>query len=312
MASSPVTLQQLEYFLAAVEHGSLSAAAEANFIAQPSISEQIRRLERALGVSLFTRTNRKLILTEAARMLVPYAERTLASAAEAVTAVDPVRNLTGGSVSFGTFSSAHELINVDLITEFRALYPGVRLRIDELNSVQVAEAVRAGDLEAGVVALPVDDRGLQISPVVWRSEACYYTRDAERAAAPVPIEAVATARLILPEARWGDMDPTRMQLNIRAQSAGVAIRPAIEVGSHHVALELARRGVGDTIASPPVVERLALARGLHRASLDPPVIEEYGFIWRRNASLSPAAAALVKLTRALLDAIPAPPANTMA
>ncbi|MFC9360692.1 LysR family transcriptional regulator [Rhodococcus sp. NPDC057014] len=45
MAATPITLQQLSYFLAAVEHGSLSAAAEANFVAQPSLSEQIRRLE---------------------------------------------------------------------------------------------------------------------------------------------------------------------------------------------------------------------------------------------------------------------------
>ena len=65
--ATAVTLQQLQYFLSAVQHGSLSAAAEAHFIAQPSLSEQIRRLENQLGVSLFIRTNRKLILTVAAR-----------------------------------------------------------------------------------------------------------------------------------------------------------------------------------------------------------------------------------------------------
>lgn len=305
MAGSPLTLQQLTYFLAAVEHGSLSAAAEANFIAQPSLSEQIRRLERALGVTLFTRTNRKLILTEAARMLVPYAERTLAAADEAVTAVDPVRNLTGGSVSFGTFSSAHDLINIDLITEFRALYPGVSLRIEELNSVQVADAVRAGDLEAGVVALPVDDRGLEISPVIWRCEARYYTSVAARAARPVRIDEIAAACLVLPEARWGDMDPTRMQLNARAQAAGHTIAPTIEVASPAVAQELTRRGVGDTICSVPVATRLGTA-GLYAAPLDPPLIEQYGFVWRRNAALTPAATALVRLAQSLLDALDSP------
>lgn len=305
MASQPITLQQLTYFLAAVEHGSLSAAAEASFIAQPSLSDQIRRLENSLGVPLFTRTNRKLILTEAARILIPYAQRTLAAAQEAVAAVDPVRNLTGGSVSFGTFSSAHDLINVDLITEFRALYPGVALRIEELNSLQVADAVRAGDLEAGIIALPVDDRGLEISPVVWRSEACYYTSTPDRVARPVPIESVASACLILPEARWGDMDPTRLQLSARAQAAGRSIRPAIEVESHAVALELTRRGVGDTICSRPVADQLGVG-GLHRAALDPPLIEQYGFVWRRNATLSPAASVLVGLTRGLLARIGEP------
>jgi DNA-binding transcriptional LysR family regulator len=53
-----VTLQQLRYFLAAVERGSVSGAAEACFVSQPSLSEQLRRLEAGLGVALFVRTNR--------------------------------------------------------------------------------------------------------------------------------------------------------------------------------------------------------------------------------------------------------------
>ena len=100
-----ITLQLLWYFLAAVEHGSLSAAAEAHFVAQPSLSEQVRRLEQQLGISLFVRTNRKLILTDAARTLIPYAERVITAVEQLAAVVDPVRNLTGGSVAFGTFSS---------------------------------------------------------------------------------------------------------------------------------------------------------------------------------------------------------------
>ena len=66
-----MTLQQLRYFLAAAEHGSFSAAAESLLMAQPSLSEQIRRLEAELGVALFTRAGRRLVLTEAGRMLRP-------------------------------------------------------------------------------------------------------------------------------------------------------------------------------------------------------------------------------------------------
>src|SRR4051794_41921494 len=75
-----MTLQQLTYFLAAAEHASFSAAAESLYMAQPSLSEQIRRLEAELGVSLFARTGRRLELTEAGRLLLPHAERTLGAA----------------------------------------------------------------------------------------------------------------------------------------------------------------------------------------------------------------------------------------
>ena len=78
-----MTLQQLTYFLAAAEHGSFSAAAESLFMAQPSLSEQIRRLEAELGVPLFVRIGRGLRLTEAGRLFMPHAERTAEAAREA-------------------------------------------------------------------------------------------------------------------------------------------------------------------------------------------------------------------------------------
>src|SRR6266487_7154630 len=99
-----MTLQQLIYFLAAVEHGSFSVAAEALYISQPSLSDQIKRLENELGVALFVRTNRRLVLTEAAQVLLPQAQRTLAAAREAADSVRGVRTLTGGTAAFGTFS----------------------------------------------------------------------------------------------------------------------------------------------------------------------------------------------------------------
>ena len=76
-----MTLQQLTYFLAAAEHGSFTAAADALHLARPSVSEQIAHLEAELGVALFVRTGRRLELTDAGRLLRPEAERTLAAAA---------------------------------------------------------------------------------------------------------------------------------------------------------------------------------------------------------------------------------------
>lgn len=303
MATS-ITLQQLQYFLSAVQRGSLSAAAEANFIAQPSLSDQIRRLEQHLGVALFVRTNRKLILTDAARLLLPYAERAVMAVDQAAAAVDPVRELTGGTIAFGTFSSAHHLFHADLVTRFRALHPLVRVRLLGMNSVQVADGVRDGDLEAGIVALPVDDRGLDVGAVVWVAEAVYLSGTRSRVRKPLTIHDVAEADLILPEVRWGDMDPTRRQLLTMAQNAGVAVRPVVEVESPAVALELARRGVGDTLISLPLAHALGATKALHWASLDPPLFETFAFITRRNARVSPATEVLIRLVRQLLSQLP--------
>ncbi len=153
-----MTLQQLQYFLAAAEHRSFSAAAAALHMAQPSLSEQIRRLEAELGSPLFVRA-RRLELTEAGRIFQPEAERTLAAAQSAMDSVREVRELETGTATFGTFGQAPYYLLSDLVQDFRKRYPGVRVRLLGQNSSEVADAVRDGRIEGGLIVLPIDDRG---------------------------------------------------------------------------------------------------------------------------------------------------------
>ena len=253
-----MTLQQLQYFLAAVEHRSFSAAAAALHMAQPSLSEQIRRLEGELGAPLFIRA-RRLQLTEAGRIFEPEAERTLAAAQEARDSVREVRELATGTATFGTFGQAPYYLLSDLVQDFRKRYPGVRVRLLGQNSSEVAEAVRDGRIEGGLIVLPIDDRGLDVTPAI-DEELYYLSRDPERVKERMTIERLAEAPLILYDARFGWDDPTRRQLAERAQRAGVTIEPVIEVEYVEAALDLALRGLGDTIGTG----RVALGRGMSR------------------------------------------------
>jgi DNA-binding transcriptional LysR family regulator len=289
-----MTLQQLRYFLAAADRGSFSAAAESLLMAQPSLSDQIRKLEAELGVALFTRAGRRLVLTEAGRMLRPHAERTLAAAEEAIESVKEVRTLKGGTVSFGTFGSAHHYLLGGLVQDFRRRHPDVRVRVVGQNSAEVADAVREGELEAGLVALPVDDGGLEVRPSI-REENHYVSASPQRTAEPKTIEELAAAPLILYDARWGPVDPMRRQLAERAQKAGVGGGPPSEVQYLTPALDLAARRLGDTIADPSVLVTRGYSRKLSSVSLDPPLYDTFAFITRRNAHLSPATRAFMEL-----------------
>jgi DNA-binding transcriptional LysR family regulator len=297
-----MTLQQLRYFLAAADNGSFSAAAESLLMAQPSLSDQIRRLEAELGVALFARAGRKLALTEAGRMLRPHAERTLAAAEEASESVKEVRTLTGGTASFGTFGSAHHYLLGGLVQDFRRRYPDVRVRVVGQNSAEVADAIREGSLEAGLIALPIDDRGLEVRPSI-REENHYVSASPQRLTKPMTIEALAAAPLILYDARWGAVDPMRRQLNERAQRAGVRLEPQIEVEYMTAALDLAARRLGDTIAAPSVLAMRGFARTLSSVSLDPPLYDTYAFVTRRNALLSPATRVFLELAERRLEAM---------
>jgi DNA-binding transcriptional LysR family regulator len=288
-----LTLQQLTYFLAAAERGSFSAAAQELNMAQPSLSDQVRRLEAELGVALFARVGRGLELTEAGRLLRPQAERTLAAAREAAESVREVRDLAGGTVAFGTFGGAHHYLLGGLVQDFRARHSRVRVRVVGQNSVEVADAVRNGHLEAGLVALPIDDHGLALQPA-FREEFLYVSADPERVREPVRVERLADASLILYDARWAAGDPTRRTLRERAQAAGVTLEPDIEVEYMTAALDLAARGLGDTVA-PRFVLSLRFARRLHGVPFDPPLDHGFAFITRRDAHLSPATREFIAL-----------------
>jgi DNA-binding transcriptional LysR family regulator len=270
-------------------------------MAQPSLSEQIRRLEAELGVALFARGGRGLELTEAGRLFMPHAERTVAAADEAAESVREVRDITGGTVTFGTFSSAHHYLLISLIQDFRSAHPNVRVRAIGQNSAEVADEIRDGHIEAGLVALPIDDRGLDVRPAM-REEVLYVSADPERLREPITVERLAAAPLILYDARWGADDPMRRQLRERAQGAGVTLEPLIEVEYVTAALELAARGLGDTLSSRQMIRARRLTR-LDGASLEPPLYHNFAFITRRNAHLSPATREFIRLAERRVEAL---------
>jgi DNA-binding transcriptional LysR family regulator len=109
--------------------------------------------------------------------------------------------------------------------------------------------------------------------------------------------------LILYDARWGHDDPMRRQLRERAQAAGVAVAPQIEVEYVTAALELAARGLGDTVSSRQMIRARGLARKLGGVGFDPPLYDTFAFITRRNAHLSPATREFIRLAEARVDAL---------
>src|SRR3954470_2675777 len=296
-----MTFQQVQYVLAAFDRGSFSAAAQALHLAQPSLSEQVRRLEAELGAKLFERVGRGLVPTEAGRALRPHAEAALAALDAARASVGAVRELRGGTAPFGTFGTAHSYLGTDLVEDFRRSHPDVRVRIVGQNSTETVEAIRAGELEAGLFVLPIDDRGLSIRPAM-RDEILYVSADPERLQRAMTVRRLAAAPLILSEASWGSEDPTRRQLRELAQQAGVTIEPQIDVEDVEVALELVARGLGDTITPRGMMLRLATP-ALGWVPFSDPLYETFAFTWRRGAQLSPATREFVTFAERRLAAI---------
>jgi DNA-binding transcriptional LysR family regulator len=282
-----MTLTQLIYFLEVVRTGSLTAAAEALQVSQPTISEQIRRLERSLGVELFIRMGRGARLTAAGDVFMPEATRVLEAVKGAKSSISNLTELEIGTLSIGLFGEASWYGLADVMIDFHSKYPGVVQYVHGQNSADVADRVREGRLEAGLVFLPVEPTGLTVRPF-FSDPILYVSADPSRTASPKTIEEFCDAPLVLYDAAWSLTDPTRRALNEAAQRRGLSIRPVVDTEDFRVALELTRRGVGDTIASRRMFENVEF-EGLHSVEFAEPISQELAVVHRVSTQLGPAA-----------------------
>jgi len=296
---SAITLHQFRCFLTTLEHGSFTAAAAALGYAQPSVSEQVRQLERHLDAVLFRRVGRGLVPTEAAWALRPHAVAALRAAGEAVRAVSSVRGMLTGTVRFGIFKIAHYYLGVDLIADMLQRHPRVRIELVGQNSAELLEQLRRGRLEAALAALPLDADDLAVT-VEMRDELVYVSADPERVREPVTARTLTSHPLVLPDVSWRAEDTTRRMLAELARAHGRVLRPRVEVEYFEAALEVAARGLADTVCWRGALLRLGerLPPGLHWAPLDPPLHERFGIVHRPVAELSPATRTVVELAAA--------------
>jgi DNA-binding transcriptional LysR family regulator len=300
-----LSLHQLRCFLTTYEHGSLTAAAEELGYAQPSVSEQIRTLERSLGTPLFTRVGRGVVPTTAGETLRAHAERTLAAADEAQRAVQGVTALEAGTIRFGMFGVARLYAAADLIADVLERHPGVRVELIGQNSNEVLDELRRGRIEAAMIATAsVASEGLTVTPVA-RDELVYISADPERIRTPVTAHRLAQASLVMSETTWRAVDPTRIVLRRMLHETGLNPQTRIEVEDIEAAVELVGRGLADSVvprgAAAQLIPQLAPAVGM--TSLRPRQFDTFAVVHRAGATLSPAARLMIELATSRIQQI---------
>jgi LysR family transcriptional regulator, hydrogen peroxide-inducible genes activator len=140
-------IHQLRYFLAVADEASFSRAAAKVRVAQPSLSQQIQKLEAEVGQPLFDRLPRSVALTEAGRCLVDYARQILAAVGDARRCVDEFRGKVAGRLAVGAIPTIAPYVLPELIKRFQKRYPEVKLEIVEDVTDGIAQRVEAGELD---------------------------------------------------------------------------------------------------------------------------------------------------------------------
>ena len=145
-------IHQLRYFVAVADEGSFSRAAAKVRVAQPSLSQQIRKLEAEVGQPLFDRLPRSVVLTEAGRCFIDYARQILASIGDARRCVDELKDEVAGRLAVGAIPTIAPYVLPELVVTFQKHYPEVTLEIIEDVTDGITRRIEAGELDVALAS----------------------------------------------------------------------------------------------------------------------------------------------------------------
>ncbi|HEX4804932.1 MAG TPA: LysR family transcriptional regulator [Conexibacter sp.] len=299
-ATPYLNLRLVDYWLTVVEEGSVTAAARRIGIPQPSLSQQMRTLERAVGGPLLERLPTGVRLTDAGRAFLPDAQATLAGAERATRAARAALALERGLLQIGTYSSLVSGPLLSSLNTWRERHPHVQLRMLELSHHDLIEGVERGLAEFGIGYAPPN----------WAGSSEHVGWDEFVLVLP-PGDAVDGGRAIdlrrLADRDWVLYDPRLGIAQLVADActdAGFRPRVAIQTSQVEAAARLAITGLG-----PALVPRNNVPHDLeaHVRRLRRPPVWRIAAFTRR--SWSPAASAFLDILRE--ERWPSPPRNAL-
>ncbi|MEA2628523.1 MAG: hypothetical protein QOJ10_983, partial [Chloroflexota bacterium] len=246
-----IQLVQVEGFLEVARRGSVSRAAEALFVTQPTLTARLHSLERELGSPLFVRTPHGMRLTDAGRAWVPFAERALRALVDGRDVLEQVRSASAGHLMIGAAPAVSTYILPGLLEEFVAAHPRVEVSVRTGHSEDVVDLVLRDEVQIGL-GRAIRHPDLELRP--------FHTEELVLVCAPghpftkrreVPMEEVANERLIMFDITSSYYEITQAAF----LSSGVKLRGLMELDSIEAAKKMVERSLGVALLPRTAVAR---------------------------------------------------------
>lgn len=260
-------LSQLETLVHVAELGSLSRAAERLHIAQPALSRQVRLLERELGMTLFDRHGRGMVLNDSGQEVLRHAYRVFGE-------LDEIRNVASadgaglrGQLAIGLPPTVADLLTLPLVTALTDRHPNATLRVVSAYSRFLLDWLRRGDIDLAVLYDVGPTTALHTTPLLDEELHLIGPPDAGLSfGAPVPLRDLAGQRMLLPSRGHG----LRNLLDRAAADAGFDFDVRVEADSYGALKDLVKAGHGMTILPLAPIYAEVTAGGLCVAPLVDP------------------------------------------
>lgn len=282
-------LRHLRYLLAVAEHGNFTRAAAELHLSQPTLSQQIRRLERLVGTPLLDRSGRAVRLTDAGSVYARHARRALRELDQAEQAVHDVADLTRGHLRLAVTPTFTSYLVGPLVAELRARHPGITLELTETSQDALESRLLADELDLGIAFVRSHFGGIAATPLA--TETLSLVRAADGTVRPAPISPADLAEYEL--ALLNSDFATRGHIDDYFRAHAVIPRIAVEANSIEAVIEIVQHTTLATVLPDAVSADRA---GLTAVALDPPLPARTAALLRReNAYASAAARAFTRI-----------------
>lgn len=234
-------LDQYRIFKAVADSGNISSTAKALYLSQSAISQSIKLLEDSLGVRLFSRTSRGVMLTSDGKTLYEYVSQSLALLEAGEARINESKELIKGELTIGASNTLTETYLLKYLNKYHQLYPGIKVRIMNGTSKRVMSYLRNGTVDLAFATTNEKDD-------TFESYMCFKTHTAFVASADYPLDfnktyslaEIASLPLILLEKEAG----SRRFLEDFFLKRGIRLEPEIELASYELLISLAKIGLG--------------------------------------------------------------------
>ncbi|MDN5849132.1 MAG: LysR substrate-binding domain-containing protein [Nitrococcus sp.] len=160
-----INLRDLSYLVAVANHRHFGRAAAACYVSQPTLSTQIKKLEQYLGVQLIERNSKQVMLTETGKIVAQRAHRVLNEVADIVDVARTAGDPLAGELRLGLIPTIGSYLLPHLIPVLHSAYPRLDLLLYEEQTKLLGNRLLRGELDAGIMAVPVNEPGLRLLPL---------------------------------------------------------------------------------------------------------------------------------------------------
>lgn len=282
-----VNLDLYQVFYTVAKSGSLTKAAEELYISQPAVSRSIKQLETQLGVTLFTRTHRGMVLSsQGGKVIFDEVERALALLNDAENRLQQMTKSATGNIRIGASDTIFQYFLTDKVVDFHERFPGVKIELVADLTPDTIEKLKNDKIDVAFVNLPIQqDDALQLYGNCMRLSDIFIAGEKYQELSDKTLSLADLKKY--PLIMMDENTVARRSLNNFLTSLGIHLTPAVEVGSWELMKGLVQKGMGIGVIPKEYAAQMLNDGTLFKVNTDPALpVRSVGMLLKKNAPVS--------------------------